>query len=303
MIYKLPFEKYPSIEQVYKITRTTVWQSAESMHIIILIYQGSCSIEINGKKQVLNEGDCMFIPKNTMYIRRPENDMPCTMYYVHFDMPLNEVTLNEAKEIILEQNSNLGHSLFSKDSIYNRDYTGFILEKISLCGNKKSIEDKFDKTISIFGDYNVQTPLYASIEVSEILLELSSLSSDQLIKNTDFSLLADIPVKLRTAIVYIKQHFAEKITLEDLCAHCSVSKQQMIRYFKNCLDTTPIAFIIDYKISKACELLRNPAFSSIKEISYELGFENQCYFSRVFTKIKGESPTGFRNRVVNFDKK
>jgi AraC-like DNA-binding protein len=41
---------------------------------------------------------------------------------------------------------------------------------------------------------------------------------------------------------------------------------------------------------------------SIKTIAYELGFDDQCYFSRVFSKTTGESPTDYYLRVKNFDK-
>ena len=40
---------------------------------------------------------------------------------------------------------------------------------------------------------------------------------------------------------------------------------------------------------------------SIKEISCSIGYEDQCYFSRLFAKFFGESPTGFRSRVINFN--
>ena len=39
---------------------------------------------------------------------------------------------------------------------------------------------------------------------------------------------------------------------------------------------------------------------TIKEIAAELGFDNQHYFSRVFMKKNGETPSQYRNRTVNF---
>ena len=54
-------------------------------------------------------------------------------------------------------------------------------------------------------------------------------------------------------------------------------------------------------MSHAINLLRENKMS-IKEISYELGFENPNYFSRLFKKQEGATPTQKRHRILNFSK-
>ena len=83
-----------------------------------------------------------------------------------------------------------------------------------------------------------------------------------------------------------------------MCRACAVSRPQMIRYFRTFLNTTPNAYITQYRMNKARELLMNAPQMSVKEISAELGFDDQCYFSRVFTRCTGETPTAYRERVT-----
>ena len=71
-------------------------------------------------------------------------------------------------------------------------------------------------------------------------------------------------------------------------------------YFKNAFNKTPINYITEYKISRAKELLYNQPHLTIGEISDELGFDNQHYFTRVFAKTTGESPSHYRYRTVHY---
>lgn len=102
---------------------------------------------------------------------------------------------------------------------------------------------------------------------------------------------------LKNAIDYIEKNYKRAITLKELCANCCVSKQHLNRCFNKSLNITPMAFVIQYKIFKACDMLKQPDYS-IKAISFELGFDNQCYFSKVFKRVTGESPSNYKQRFI-----
>jgi two-component system response regulator YesN len=103
-------------------------------------------------------------------------------------------------------------------------------------------------------------------------------------------------------VFYIKSHLNEKITLQDLCEIALVSPQQLIRYFKKFTGKTPNEYVTDYKVNVAKDYIMRSNELSIKTIAYELGYDDQCYFSRVFSKITGESPTEYYLRIKNFNK-
>ena len=156
-----------------------------------------------------------------------------------------------------------------------------------------------ETAMSEFIAHNPTSSLLAASEVCRFLILLSSYAVKSFHReNNILDSKTKLPPLLQKAISYVRNHDTDRISLQDLCEDCNVSKQYLIRCFKTYLQTTPNEYIIQYKISKACNLLQN-SNANIQEISNELGFENQCYFSRVFTKKIGESPTVFRERVLN----
>ena len=94
----------------------------------------------------------------------------------------------------------------------------------------------------------------------------------------------------------------KSITLDGLCDYCNVSKSQMIRYFKDAFNKTPIQYVNEYKINRSREMIQSTPELAIKNVCDALGFDDQHYFSRIFMKITGESPSAYKYRVVNFGK-
>lgn len=166
--------------------------------------------------------------------------------------------------------------------------------------NNPDIAKYLDSIRIISASRQIMCGLQSSVSLCHILTLISQSVIDYVSGNIKIDLPKSIPDNLKLAITYIMRHYTEQITLKDLSDHCYVSKQQMIRYFKKAFNTTPLNYINDYKISKAKELLFNNPDLNIKEISSELGFDNQHYFSRVFIKSTGETPTHYRYRVHNY---
>ena len=61
-------------------------------------------------------------------------------------------------------------------------------------------------------------------------------------------------------------------------------------------DQSPMAYFIQLKISKACELLDRTQMT-MAQIATELGYDDPYYFSRIFKKTQGSSPTAYRASV------
>jgi AraC-like DNA-binding protein len=76
----------------------------------------------------------------------------------------------------------------------------------------------------------------------------------------------------------------------------------MIRYFKDAFNKTPIQYVNEYKINRSREMIQSTPELAIKNVCDALGFDDQHYFSRIFMKITGESPSAYKYRVVNFGK-
>jgi len=81
--------------------------------------------------------------------------------------------------------------------------------------------------------------------------------------------------------------------LEDYARHAGFSVSQFSHLFKRHYGTSPMAYFVELRIQRAKEFLNNTGMS-VKEVAWELGFEDQLYFSRLFKKVSGISPTAYR---------
>ncbi len=74
------------------------------------------------------------------------------------------------------------------------------------------------------------------------------------------------------------------------------SRTAMFKAFKNAYNETPLEYLTNLRITKSKELLTNKLNNlSISEVSQIVGFNDPLYFSRVFSKKTGMSPSEFRN--------
>ena len=92
---------------------------------------------------------------------------------------------------------------------------------------------------------------------------------------------------------YIKQNYASKITLDILSDKFSCSQSMLVKCFKKEYGTTIMSALMDIRLKKAAEHLKNGRMS-IKEIAAECGFSEQNYFSKAFSGKYGLSPSEYR---------
>lgn len=97
-----------------------------------------------------------------------------------------------------------------------------------------------------------------------------------------------------TAAAFIREHFAEDISIEDLAKRAGLSAWHFIRVFKQETGFTPHQYLMDTRIAAAKYLLKNSSLSS-KSICFEIGFSCESVFCSAFKKREGLTPTEYRN--------
>ena len=98
-------------------------------------------------------------------------------------------------------------------------------------------------------------------------------------------------------MTYIKEHYSESISLHDIAAAGSVSERECLRTFRKLLGTSPVQYLISYRLSESVRLLESTELQ-IAEISYRTGFESPSHFSRSFRAFYGFSPSQWRRRLL-----
>lgn len=125
-------------------------------------------------------------------------------------------------------------------------------------------------------------------------MELSALAWRILLACAE-SMGAAYPPSLRQAVNYINTHVHRRPTVKDIAAQAGLSPRHCTRLFHACLGCSPIAFCIRQRMAIARSMVLNTS-RSLKEISDELGYEDQFCFSAQFRRHYGLSPSAFRKR-------
>lgn len=98
---------------------------------------------------------------------------------------------------------------------------------------------------------------------------------------------------LAKAISYIENNYTKGISINQLAKLSNYSKRQFIRIFKNNYNCIPMDYITRLRLENACLLLRLKE-NSITEIATMCGYNDSNYFSRIFKKHRGMTPTQYR---------
>jgi AraC family transcriptional regulator of arabinose operon len=230
--------------------------------IFIYCVEGEGWIEIEHKR--------FQIAKNQLFVIRPKlacsygasEKNPWSIYWLHFtgeNAGLYSPLSNQIINIPSDRNSRIDERLI-------------IFEEIL-----QNIEDHF----------NFEKVLYANISLKHFLASVKYLPVYRSV-NKDISF-----NKLGKAISLMKSNLNKRITLRDIAITCNCSEANVSKIFRESLKSAPIDYFIHLKIQEACKILLNTDLR-IKEISLKLGYEDQYYFSRIFTKHVGLSPSLYR---------
>lgn len=101
---------------------------------------------------------------------------------------------------------------------------------------------------------------------------------------------------LEKILSYIDDSICEPLTVAEICQKFSVSRSFIQILFKENLDQTPKKYIIDLKLERSCQMIRENKYN-ISEIALMLGFNSIHYFSRAFTKKYNLAPSEYSKQI------
>ena len=102
-----------------------------------------------------------------------------------------------------------------------------------------------------------------------------------------------IKLIVKKAIEYIHENYSEQLTLNDIAAHVYVSPSYVSRMFGREVGKNFVDYLNEVRIEKAKELLSDVRYKTY-EIADRVGIQDARYFSRLFKKYTGKTPTEFR---------
>ena len=232
-------------------------------YLFFTVLSGSGELIYDGKKHDLKKGDMVFIDCRKPYSHTTDSNL-WSLRWCHFYGP----TLSFVYEKYVERG---GRPTFRPE-----DTAPFL-----------STLDSLYKLAS-GSDY------IRDMRINEELNRLCTLLMEQSWNPEEAT---TAPKKLSVVEVkeYLEQHYADKITLDELSKQFFINKYYLTRVFKEQFGQSISAYLTSLRITHAKQLLR---FSekSVEEIGLECGLGQLHYFSRVFKEVEGVAPSIYRSQ-------
>ena len=108
-----------------------------------------------------------------------------------------------------------------------------------------------------------------------------------------------LEMEIEAAVRHFQTHYNTALNIEEYAASRGISTSWFIRNFKEFTGFTPMQYIRTIRMSSAQSLLETTEYN-VAEISDIVGYENPLYFSRIFKKQHGISPSEFRRQLREY---
>jgi AraC-like DNA-binding protein len=234
-----------------------ITRANSSIYVFEYIIKGTGTILYNDDKYTASEGDVYIMHKGSRHVYTSDSKDPWTKMWFNIDGDLVDGLVN-------------AYRLTDVVVIKNCRIQNLFNDFISI--SRSSKDD--DEILSL-----------CSLKLHEIIAAIHDNIYNVKNHSNDATVLKE----------YLDKKVNSTVTLQELSNLIFRSPAQTIRIFKKEYGMTPYAYLLEIKVKTAKLLLIN-THMSIKQISYELNFADEHYFSNIFKKATGFSPKQYRNR-------
>ena len=234
---------------------------------LLYIAAGKAHFHIDGQEQIVTAGHMvLYRPKEPQKYEYYAEDQT-EAYWVHF-------TGSDVTNILNSYGLTKGKKVFycGSDLEYKNHFRTMIQE-LQMCKD----------------DYPEMLEMY----LRQIFIKLHRYFNT--VSKVDNSHIAE---DIDKAMIYFSEHYNEDICIEEYVQKHHMSTSWFIRNFKQYTGSTPMQYIISRRIYNAENLLQSEHYN-ITEIANIVGYDNPLYFSRIFKKAKGVSPSEYKKNILS----
>lgn len=231
--------------------------------LCFVVLSGEGELSYDGQNYQLHSGDCVFIDCRKAYSHSTSDNL-WSLQWCHFYAPSLPAVYEKYKE-------RGGRPLFHPENIDL--FTGLLSDLYNLAAMSDYIRD---------------------MRINEKLGTLLTLLMEQS-WHPECMTVSRKRMELIEIKKHLDEHYAEKITLDDLAKRFFINKFYLSKIFKETYGTTVNNYLISKRITRAKQLLRFTDMT-VDEIGVAVGMGDANYFSRMFRKVEGSSPSEYRKQ-------
>lgn len=248
---------YPKAEHHHRIREKGVGQ-----YVLIYCVDGSGFYVVDGKRHEVKKNQYFILPIGKPHEYGSTEGHFWTVYWLHF--------CGKAAHVFAEG--------AATPQTINVTMQSRISERINI----------FDEILTTlhFGD-SIEDLRYASSLLSHFLASMRYLGQFRRAKTG-----AEKDI-VEQAIHYMRENIENRITMAEVLRYVGYSQSHFSTVFKKKTGMSPLSYFNRLKVEHACKLLKTTDLK-VNMICYKVGIEDPLYFSRLFSKVMGMSPSEFR---------
>lgn len=248
---------YPKAEHHHRIREKGVGQ-----YVLIYCVDGSGFYVVDGKRHEVKKNQYFILPIGKPHEYGSTEGHFWTVYWLHF--------CGKAAHVFAEG--------AATPQTINVTMQSRISERINI----------FDEILTTlhFGD-SIEDLRYASSLLSHFLASMRYLGQ---FRRAKAGAEKDI---VEQAIHYMRENIENRITMAEVLRYVGYSQSHFSTVFKKKTGMSPLSYFNRLKVEHACQLLKTTDLK-VNMICYKVGIEDPLYFSRLFSKVMGMSPSEFR---------
>lgn len=244
-----------------------VRRSVHTDHLLIFCHQGSGRFQTEHHNGELQAGQVLFLRKGVAHSYQAAQDAPWSIYWAHFagdlvDQYMEYIGVQADTSAPVVRLSNWRALLPDVTQLLNLQHQRLTLERALLAANI----------------------------LQKLLIQLPGLRRDELTPSTTFT--------LTTLERFMHDNSHRSLELKDFALFSGLSIYHFSKKFRQLTGTSPIRYFNNLKIREAQRMLVETNHS-VRQVGHTLGFEDAYYFSRLFKKVTGQSPSYFRQQKVD----
>lgn len=242
---------------------------------IIAVRSGTLSLVLDEARVTAVAGDVVLLPEGTLHMGEPQG---CVYDCIVFSRELISERGNGAtvRELFRRLPNN---SVFSQKE-YPRLYST-VTELISVLDSRSRTDPNTDSRIAVESTAVGLVYQFFGYALSR------GLFSDRAVEGKRHT------EQLKRVIGYIENNYKEDVPLSALAREAGLSPKYLCRLFSQLTGKSPVEYINEYRIDRACMLLSDTDLP-ILDVGLSCGFNDQSYFIKTFKKHKNTTPGAYR---------
>ena len=263
------------------------------------VKHGTVKARVGSTELILESGDGLFINANSLHSYACGGEEICLCPDIVFSeeliAPLNSaINRRYISPVILDEKLPFIH-LKNKENwqaeiLYRLDEVFALLSrygKTGVYGEPAAIQFRHSGMESKCFEMEVQRAINAIWQL--IYTHKAECEIPLIVKNEHA-----LQIRMQKMLSFINDNYNREITLNDIAQSASISKSEASRCFQSYLGTSPVNYLLNYRIQKAMQMLRTGEMT-VEAISMECCFGSSAYFCKLFRARTGLTPKQYRN--------